>query len=409
MTKTAAQYQPVPRAGTPDDAIDAMVPKEIVRPGSTTELTETLREATEGRKAMAILGNRSKINWGHPPDRFDLGIETAGLDYFVQHDASDLVVRASANVTLEALQAELDTRNQRLSVDVMVPGTTIGGLIATGISGPLRYGFGAVRDLVIGITVVRADGVLAASGGRVVKNVAGYDLAKLYTGSYGTLGVVTEAFFRLHSLPEETTYLLADLALSDAQEIFAELVHSQVAPSAIELSFASDANEVTVAILIEGMARGIATRSATIAALLRTDTQHVATAPPWWGGLPGTTTFKVATEISSVVPLLESFRQIADETRHRLNVTGSAGAGVLFVGTDIADDASALEIEILGRKIRDVAIASGGSCIVLRAPAYVRASLDVWGPVPAIAVMRRVKAQFDPWNLLAPGRFVGGI
>ena len=149
-------------------------------------------------------GAGSKLSWGNPPTNVDLVMDMSGLDAVLEHAAGDLIVRVQPGLRLAKLQDALSSAGQRLAIDEVVPGSTIGGIIATGLSGPSRLLHGAVRDLLIGVSVVRADGVTARSGGRVVKNVAGYDLCKLYTGSYGTLGIITEAIFRLHPTPEAT-------------------------------------------------------------------------------------------------------------------------------------------------------------------------------------------------------------
>ena len=399
--------RPGTRPGTPGDAIDGVVPDSVATPRTVKELAEVLEQASSARQEMVIVGNRTKQDWGSPPARLALGIETGGLEPILQHDASDLVVRVGASVPLARLNTELARLGQRLSVDEMVPGTSIGGLLATGVSGPLRYGFGAVRDLVIGVSVVRPDGITAASGGRVVKNVAGYDLAKLYTGSYGTLGVITEAYFRLHALSEAVTYLVAELRLDDLAGSLRALVHSQVAPSAIEVSYDSD--RMVVGVLIEGSETGVDRRSAVVESMLGVGTVRLSDPPAWWGSLPGTTTLKVTAEIASVASLLNAIGEIAVGRDRPLSVTGSAGTGVLYIGTEIAPGTPATDIEKLVLDLRSATAAAGGSCTVLRAPTQLRSALDIWGPVPAIELMRRVKDQFDPYHLLAPGRFVGGI
>lgn len=396
------------RKGTALDAIDGVVPTEVARPDNIEELSNTLAEANAKNSAVVFWGNRSKIEWGVTPDRFDIGIELGGLPRILEHEASDLVVRASASVALAELQAELAMKGQRLAVDTVVRATTVGGMIGTGISGPLRYGFGAVRDLIIGATIVRADGVRATSGGRVVKNVAGYDLAKLYTGSYGTLGVVTEAYFRLHPAPEIQRYCLAECAIRDLADVISSLVHAQSAPSAIEVASVTDHVHVAIAVLVEGAGESVANRCATISHLLGPSARVIEMAPEWWGILPGQTTFKVTTEIASLTSLLEHVHGISQTRQIPLSVSGSAGVGVLYIGAE-GLDTSGVEIDSLCRQLRAVAIDAGGSCTVLRAPTKVRSQLDVWGPIPALSVMREIKERFDPMNILAPGRFVGGI
>jgi glycolate oxidase FAD binding subunit len=397
------------RDGLPQDAIDEVVPRHVVSPTSITELRKAIAGAYSASESIVFVGNRTKIAWGLPPRDLDQVIETSSLPKFIDHTASDLVVRVSANVTVNELQEHLKGEHQRLALDTMVANTSIGGLIATGISGPLRYGFGAVRDLLIGISVVRSDGVVAVSGGRVVKNVAGYDLAKLYTGSYGTLGAITEAFFRLHALPEHATYLLCELTLENAHDGLARLIQTQTAPSAIEVFHHSRTDTITIGVLIEGPRASVESRTTTVASTLQFPCSTETTPPPWWGTLPGTATFKMTVEIASVAHVLNALHELFERYELEFMVTGSAGVGVLVVGVDFDASVPLQTIVVLAGCIRVLAQSAGGACVVLRAPALVRTNVDVWGPIPTLDLMQRIKEQFDPRYLLAPGRFVGGI
>ena len=159
-------------------------------------------EAATRKETVVARGGGTKLDWGAPPSTVDLLVDLSGMNRVLEHAAGDLIVHAEPGVRLSQLQALVSQAGQRLAVDEQVPGSTVGGLVATGLCGPLRLAYGCIRDLLIGISVVRADGVVTKSGGKVVKNVAGYDLGKLYTGSFGTLGIVAEATFRLHPVPE---------------------------------------------------------------------------------------------------------------------------------------------------------------------------------------------------------------
>ncbi len=407
MTETS---EPIAlRPGLSSDAIDLMVPTTVARPRSISEFRQTLRDASSSSTSMVITGNRTKIEWGLPPESLDLIVETGGLPKIVEHAASDLVVRVSSNVELEELQQELGRNNQRLAIDSVVRRTTIGGLIATGISGPLRYGFGSVKDLLIGVTAIRSDGVLASSGGRVVKNVAGYDLAKLYTGSYGTLGAITEAFFRLHAIPESSRYLTCQLPVRQSRQALANLTQTQTSPSAIEIYVDSSSETMEIGVLIEGLARGVDDRAERCRQEIGAEISINDKPPDWWGALPGTTTFKITTEIAQIATVVSQLSILSLNLQLAVTVTGSAGVGVLFVGIDIGESTTKEQTVALSRGIRTIASKAGGASVVLRGPSTVRAAIDVWGPIPAIDLMRRVKEQFDPAFLLAPGRFVGGL
>src|SRR6266487_4352241 len=183
------------------DAVAGVHPKLVVDPGTEKELAEVLRLSNEAGLAVIPRGGGTKLGWGNPPSRADLILSTARLDEIIEHAWADLTVTVQASCTIQRLQETLAQHGQRLALDPLWPEkTTVGGVLSTNDSGALRLRFGALRDLIIGVTIALPDGTLASSGGKVVKNVAGYDLPKLVTGALGTLGVITRAVFRLHPL-----------------------------------------------------------------------------------------------------------------------------------------------------------------------------------------------------------------
>ena len=175
----------------PGDAIDSVSPQVVARPDSTAETAALLRACHERDLAVTVRGAGTKSSWGAPPTRVDVVVETSAMDRLVEHAHGDLIATAGAGMPLADLNATLAERDQQLLVDDPVGGGTLGGLLAANVSGARRMVPGALRDLLIGVTMVRADGTVAKSGGKVVKNVAGYDLGKLLVGSYGTLAVIT--------------------------------------------------------------------------------------------------------------------------------------------------------------------------------------------------------------------------
>src|SRR6266496_4029214 len=186
--------------GSARDAVGGVVPSFVASPGSTAEVSALLRAAAAAGLAVVPRGAGTGFGWGAPPSRCDLVVDLRAMDQVLEHAAGDLVARVQAGATAGQLAAALAAAGQQLALDTPAE-ATVGGVVATGMAGPRRFRYGAPRDLLIGLTVVRADGVIAHSGGKVVKNVAGYDLGKLFAGSQGTLGVITEAAFRLHPLP----------------------------------------------------------------------------------------------------------------------------------------------------------------------------------------------------------------
>jgi glycolate oxidase FAD binding subunit len=361
-----------------------------VEPTSTAAVADALRQAS----AVLARGGGTKLTWGRPPERVDTVVDLRGLDRIVDHAAGDLVVVAQAGVPLADLQRHVARSGQRLAIDGAPTGATLGGIIATAASGPLRHRYGTVRDLLIGCTFVRADGTVARSGGRVVKNVAGYDLGKLLTGSYGTLGVVTEAVFRLHPLPAAAATVTAAVPdAATAARLVVAVTRAQVVPSAVELDWPAG-GPGTLAVLLEGIPAGVAGRAAATARLVGGEV----TGPPSWWDRRVWTVGQLALKLTFLRTGLAAI--LAHAADNAIALRGSPGVGVLYGATT---DPSTVE------PLRARCQRHGGSLVVLDAPPEVKANLDIWGPIPALDLMRRVKEQFDPERVLAPGRFVGGI
>jgi len=252
------------------DTVADVPARYVATPATTQEVSEVLRLATEHDLRVVARGAGTKLTWGAAPTGVDLVLDTTRISGVVEHAAGDLVVVVRAGTPVEALQATLADSGQQLALDVAQDGATIGGAVATNTSGPRRMLYGTLRDLLIGITFVRADGVVAKAGGKVVKNVAGYDFGKLLIGSYGTLGLVTQAAFRLHPLPMASRVLSAEVGeAKEAGRVAAEMVGSQVVPSAVDVDQPPE-GPVTVAVLIEGTEDGVSKRAAVTAQMLGT-------------------------------------------------------------------------------------------------------------------------------------------
>ena len=381
-----------------------------------------------------------RVSWGVPPRRLDLVIDTLRLDRVIEHAAGDLVVRAQAGVTMSQLAGVLATARQQLALDTpagsanggQASSPTVGGVLATGSAGPRRLRYGTPRDLLIGITVIRPDGTVTKSGGKVVKNVAGYDLGKLYTGSHGTLGLITEAIFRLHPLPAATAFVTAGYAdPAAAAQGVAAAAGSDLAPVAIEIDRPDRDGLVRVAVLLEGDPGGISERAALMRGVLGAATVTLDTAPPWWGAGPGASGPGIAGREGRTVIQIGFWAAALPGVLHAVDaagraagldpaVAGSAAAGVLHAavpGSAPPEDVAGFLAGLRDRLARDLEPGFAGgegpparaSAVVLRAPAAVRDLVDMWGPVPALSLMRALKDQFDPGRLMAPGRFAGGI
>src|SRR5215467_1787556 len=217
---------------TAADAVAGVQPRFVAAPASSEEAGTLLRAAARLGLRVVPRGTGSRVHWGYPPSGCDRVLDTTKLDRVVEHAAGDLVATVEAGVRLDRLAEVLSAARQRLALDPP-GGGTVGGVLATAAAGPLRLRYGTPRDLLIGITVVRADGTIAKSGGKVVKNVAGYDIGKLFAGSRGTLGLITEATFRLHPVPAATTYVTARCdEPADCARLLATALQAPVSPVA---------------------------------------------------------------------------------------------------------------------------------------------------------------------------------
>jgi glycolate oxidase FAD binding subunit len=388
----------------------------VAAPASTEEAAAVMRAAAEHELAVVPRGGGSRLDWGTPPSRCDLVVDTSRMSSVVEHAAGDLVARLQAGARMGDVAAVLAQAGQELALDV--PGeATVGGVVASGLAGPRRLRYGTPRDLLIGITMVRADGTVAKSGGKVVKNVAGYDLGKLLAGSAGTLGLITEAIFRLHPLPAARAFVTAEyVAVSVACDAVAAAANSPLVSSAVELTRAAPGGPIRVGVLLEGSADGVEARSLRMAGLL--GKAEVAADPPaWWPGAPrarsGETLIRVSFWVSALARVLDAIEAAAARADVSPVTEGSAGAGVLYLraaapSVAVAEFVGALRGALAGEQ-RGAVAGERGAVAVLAAPAAVRDELAGRGgmtaAVPGLALMRAVKDQFDPGHRMAPGRF----
>ncbi|WP_182897549.1 FAD-binding oxidoreductase [Microbispora sp. H10830] len=407
------------RAAGDGDEVAGVRPRWVALPESAEEIAAVMRVCAAHDLAAVATGGGTKLHWGAPPARCDVLVDLCCMNRVPEHAAGDLVVRAQAGVTVEALARTLAEGGQELALDVPVPGSTVGGLLATGIAGPRRFRHGTARDLLIGVTVVLADGTIAKSGGKVVKNVAGYDLGKLFTGSYGTLGIIADATFRLHPLPAARAWVTATVErpvtetgrVMSAADVLLTAVpavaESPLEPSAVEIDWPDVDGPCTLAVLVEGAAA--AERAKTLCELLAETAEVTEEPPPWWNRLPSSdddTMLELRIGVSSLPHMLPALREAAHASGVRPAIRGSLAAGTLHIGL------RGLPSEIAGfvGLVRDDAEGMfGGRMVVLAAPAEAARRLDRWGRVGALPLMRRVKERFDPDRRLSPGRFLGGI
>jgi glycolate oxidase FAD binding subunit len=378
-------------------------------PASFEEVAAAMRAADEEGRTVRARGGGTKLDWGAAVGDPDLMISTTPLRRVVEHNAGDLTAVVEAGVPFAEAQAAFAEAGQMLALDPPLglgDAATVGGVVATGDAGPLQHRYGAIRDLLLGATVALADGTVASSGGKVIKNVAGYDLAKLFAGSFGTLGIVLQVVVRLHPRPRASATLVGSsedpAALSAAT---ARLAGAPLELESLDVSwergrgsvlarFAGVSAEAQAAAFASVVAQsGVATEvrpdDEALWAAQRTRQRAVDGVVVRVSGLP-----------------LEIERVVRAADRLDASLVGRAGLGVSWVALPGAEPDDLLAaIDELRRELAPF------PCVVLDAPADVRARVDVWGvhDEALVRLMRRIKERFDPRATCAPGVFAGGI
>ncbi len=400
------------REATPEDAVDGVEPSLVVEPGSVEEISAVMKLASGEGLAVSPRGSGTKTYLGAPPRSLDLVLSTARMDGIIEHVPGDQIVRTQSGVKLAALQEKLAEANQMLGIDPPEEGATIGGVVAANASGPRRYRYGTVRDLIIGITVVLADGTVAKAGGKVVKNVAGYDLSKLFTGSLGTLGVIADANFRLHPRPESARTVAVEVETPQAaREAAQAIVHSQVEATAVELHWSDEAKLISV--LLESIPGGIEAKEERASFLLKEfgevrtlGDEEAKNLGPLSTVSADEVEIKIGAPPAELATVLDSVLDAAKRRDVTARITGHAGTGVTYAALSGEEGALAEVVD----EVREIRTRSGGSVVVRRAPTSFKKRVDVWGPAgDYLGLTRRVKEKFDPGYTMNPGRFIGGI
>jgi len=406
----------VVREGLAADAVAGIVPAYVASPASTSEAAALMRAASAHDLAVVPRGAGTGFGWGLPGSRCDLVVDMQAMDQVLEHASGDLVARVQAGVTLGQLSSVLGMAGQQLALDAPAE-ATVGGVVSTGTAGPRRFRYGAPRDLLIGITAVRADGVIARSGGKVVKNVAGYDIGKLLAGSQGTLALITEATFRLHPVPPSAAWVTAEfgpLGRAAAAAGVAAAAGSALVPSAVELDWSG--SMLRMGVLLEGTAAGVAERvkqmSSVLASLGASLTVAVADVPVrWWDQVPASgspaVVVRVTFWVSALGEVLEAIAASGSDAEVRPAVSGPAGAGMLYACLDPGTEAAAAARFVA--TLRERVAGPRGGVVVLAAPPAVLEAVEAYRNVPGAALMRAVKDQFDPGNRMFPGRMAGVI
>jgi glycolate dehydrogenase FAD-binding subunit len=409
------------RDGAPADAIEGVLPSLVAEPDSSDALATLLAKAAREQHSVVLRGNGTKLAWGRRPAGVDLVVCTRRLNRVLAHQYGDLTATVEAGVTIPQLNHELATHGQWLPLDVTFDEATVGGTIAANDSGPLRHRHGTPRDLLIGVHLATTDGRIVKAGGNVVKNVAGYDLGKLMSGSFGSLAAIVSATFKLAPLPPTASTILASFRDAPAlARAVAAIASSQLEPMAFDvqvsvpsaqpvgaglsrttayqllLLFASTAEAISAQIEEASRLLG-ADRIDTVNGTAETEAWHSHRSLIWTA--PGAV-IKVSWLPAALPSVLAAAEDIARVSGGAVALSGRAvvGVGTIRVDADVAGQVAAFE------HVRTKPHTFGNS-VVLRAEPAVKDRVDVWGASGDTAnLLRAVKRAFDPAGILNAGR-----
>lgn len=394
-----------------------------VIPQSVEELAAILAAAGENRWRVLPSGRGSKLDWGGLARGADVLVSTARLNRLIDHAVGDLTITVEAGMGFSEVQSILAKAGQFLAIDPTYPNhATIGGIIATGDAGSLRQRYGGVRDMLLGISFVRADGAIVKAGGRVVKNVAGYDLMKLFTGSYGTLGILTQATFRVYPIPETSQTLVMAGEPETIARATQTLLSSALTPTCVDLLSSRLVSQLQLgsgmglAIRFQSIAPGVTAqvqRSQELAQALNLKVRSLAEADEvalWQklketiqpAPLGETVTCKIGVRSTEAISTLVEMESLIPAP---LLATVHAGSGL---GSLCFPEGGVRSVGLA--QLRSRLQERGGFLTLLQGSIALKQQVDAWGyNGNALELMRNLKHQFDPLNILNPGRFVGGI
>jgi glycolate oxidase FAD binding subunit len=387
----------------------------VYTPATIEEASEVVRAAAGDRLRLAFVGGGTDLGLGAPPAALDAVVRTGRLDRIVEYAPADQIVVAEAGVTLAALQAVLARERQRLALDPPLPDrATLGGIVAANAFGPLRTRYGAAKDLLIGATLIRADGTVARSGGKVVKNVAGFDLARLMVGSLGTLGMLAVVAFRLHPIPEiRETVRITGLSPGATWDAARALRDARLEPAAavalgargrLDLGFAFEGFEAGCV----AQARRALEVLGKLGAAVRLSADEGGAF--WERHDADRAAGPFAARFSALPSRLAAVAEALAPLEAALDGARTVVHPLLGVGFLAGTPGEAAPLSAALERARTALARAGGALAVMRCPDALRPGIDPWGPPPlAIALMRRLKERLDPDARLAPGRFVGGI
>ena len=401
--------------------VDSTDSAYLVFPPTVEKLAEIVKWAHQEKCRLIPCGNGSKLDWGGLSQDIQLIVSTKKCARLIEHAVGDLTVTVEAGIKLTDLQAQLQATNQFLPIDpAFGEQATIGGILATADTGSWRERYGGIRDMVLGISFIRGDGEVAKAGGRVVKNVAGYDLMKLYTGSYGTLGIITQVTLRTYPLPEASKTIVLTGNYTAVAQAMQTLRNSGLTPTAADLVSASVVDKLGIAknpaliIRFQTISQSIAQQISqleSIAQQLNLQVSHYQDIDETnlWQRLSEIIRFpssetaiigKMGVIPTAAVNLLQ---QLATITANQELVMIHAGSGIGHLQFNNEDSA-------VVDQARSTCNNHGGFLTILTAPKSIKQKLDIWGYTGnALPIMQAVKQKFDPHNIFSPGRFIEKI
>jgi len=413
---------------TSDILIDDFGPIPVVRPASVAELGDVVRRAAAENQVIYPLGGRTMLGYGLPPTKLGLGVDLRGLAEVIEYPARDMTITVQAGITLARLCDILRPENQRLPIDVpRADQVTLGGALAVNASGPRRYGHGTLRDYVIGISAVNDEGHEIKAGGRVVKNVAGYDLCKLFIGSLGTLGIISQVTLKLRPLPEEQALVELGCSAGGLGSLMDALHGSRTRPICLEVLNDAAVRALnpqiagilpeTPRVVLVGFEEKRETVSWQVQQLVKElpagavsslEARIGSTAEALWRGLiefaawpDARLTFKANLLPSAVPGFFEQAAALPDSVR----LQAHAGNGIVIGHAD-----STLTLErarTMLSLLQSTAAAAQGNIVIFRCPSAWKATLPVWGtPRGDLGLMREVRDKLDPKRRFNPGRFL---
>jgi glycolate oxidase FAD binding subunit len=408
--------------------LDILPLTETIAPDDQRALAAAMADAYSSGTPMYPIGGGTSLDYGVAPSQQGVGISLANLERVVDYPARDMTITVEAGITMESLAATLAAQRQWLPIDVpQRAAATLGGVVATAFGGPRRYGNGTIRDYVIGIGAVDGRGIPFKGGGRVVKNVAGYDFCKLLTGSLGTLGVIAQVTLKIKPMPESSAFVVADLPdLGCTERLLSALVTSATTPSAVELlagprwreheslGLLTAGSTVRLAVGLEGTADEVSWMVARLAdewrelGVTSSRTIHDDRAAGLWRDLaefPHAPDAPLVVKASLLSSRVTEFVALVRELDGDASIAAHAGNGVV-VARFAKFDAAEVSRSLIGR-LQPAAALAGGHCVVLSSTLGGLTRQAVWGGAgDDTSWMEKIKAQFDPKGLLNPGRFV---